>query len=68
MQYAWASQEIPVRVNGYLEEGLKYPVLTRSMAAKRSKILEQPPETLPYNSGLFMLFINMQISFFLKRT
>ena len=36
------------------------------MATKRrSKIIEQPSETLLYNSGLYILFINIQ--FFSKR-
>ena len=63
IQYAQASKEIPLRVHGCLEEELKYPVFTKSTAAKRrSKLLAQPSETLLYNSGLYILFINKQIS------
>ena len=54
MEYKRVSKEMPIRVHGYLEEELKDPVFTRSMAAKRRrKTLEQPPETLLYNSGLY---------------
>lgn len=51
-----------------LEEELKYPVFTGSTAWKRrSKVLEHPSQRLFYNSGLYILFINLQISFFPKR-
>ena len=58
-----------LRVHDCLEEELKYLVFTRSMAAKRrSKILGQPSDMLLYNSALYIPFINMQISFFPRRT
>ena len=46
----------PPKAHGYLEEELKCPAFIRSKTAKRSKILEQPSETLLYNSGLDILF------------
>ena len=50
-----------------LEKEMKYPVFTRSMVGKRrSKMLGQPSKALPYNYRLYVLFINMQISFFSK--
>ena len=43
------------------------PYITKSMVTKRRrKILRQPSQTLLYNFGLYLLFINMQISFFPK--
>ena len=37
------------------------------VAKRRSKKLGQPSETVLYNFGLYVLFINIQISFFPKR-
>ena len=54
MQYTRVSKEMPIRVHEYLEKGLKYPAFARSIAVKRrGKTLEQPPERLLYNSGLY---------------
>ena len=51
-----------------LEEESKYCAFTRYIAGKRSrKILQQSSETLLYNFGLYILFINIQISSFLQK-
>ena len=64
MQYAQVSQEIPSQAHGCLEEELKYPVFTRSMATKRrSKITGRSSETLLYNSGLYIYIIHKHANF-----
>ena len=46
---------MPPRVHGCSEEELKYPVFTRSMAAKRRrKIFGQPSKTLLFPKGAYI--------------
>lgn len=53
---------------GAWRKNWKTLLFTKSIAAKRwSKILGQPSETLLYISGLYILSINIQISFFPRK-